>query len=162
LTLPNQLNYLNQLLLQLMLSFESQTVSAHFIDPDGKSASRDIEIRTDPVTGRTCRISLSRRDENEPGSDTLPDPPPDAPDRDSCPFCRPHLSNRTPRLNPDLSTAERRTVGRSVLFPNPEILPGYQPQRVQPGPALDGISHKPRGTSNPDGGPIQLRPLGAQ
>jgi galactose-1-phosphate uridylyltransferase len=100
------------------LKFESQSVSAAFIDPSGKITERTIQIRTNPITGRTCRISLSRIDENEPGTGSLPQPPPDADKTAQCPFCRPQVSSRTPQLHPDLSSEGRMTRGESLLFPN--------------------------------------------
>jgi galactose-1-phosphate uridylyltransferase len=100
------------------LVFESQTVSAQFIDPSGKIVDHPIEIRTNPITGRTCRISSSRIKEKEPGTESLPPPPPDADQTDTCPFCRPQVTSQTPQLHPDLSSDGRLTVGDSVLFPN--------------------------------------------
>ena len=100
------------------LVFESQAVSARFIDPSGKITERRIEIRTHPITGRTCRISHSRIEEIEPGTDSLPHPPPDADQTDGCPFCQPQVNAQTPRLHPDLSSAGRLTRGDSILFPN--------------------------------------------
>ena len=100
------------------LVFESQAVSAQFIDPSGKITERRIEIRTHPITGRTCRISYSRIEEKEPGTESLPPPPPDADQTDACPFCRPQINAQTPRLHPDLSSAGRLTRGDSILFPN--------------------------------------------
>jgi UDPglucose--hexose-1-phosphate uridylyltransferase len=100
------------------LIFESQSVSATFIDPSGKNAERIIQIRTNPITGRTCRISISRIDEKEPGTESLPKPPPDADNAAQCPFCRPQVNDRTPRLHPDLSSTGRMARGDSLLFPN--------------------------------------------
>ena len=100
------------------LKFESQSVSAAFIEPSGKISERTIQIRTNPITRRTCRISLSRIDEKEPGTESLPGPPPDADKTAQCPFCRPQVSSRTPRLHPDLSSEGRLTRGESLLFPN--------------------------------------------
>ncbi len=100
------------------LKFESQSVSAAFIEPSGNIAERIIQIRTNPITRRTCRISLSRIDEKEPGTESLPGPPPDADKTAQCPFCRPQVSSRTPRLHPDLSSDGRLTRGESLLFPN--------------------------------------------
>ena len=100
------------------LVFESQTVSAQFVDLSGEITQRRIEIRTNPITGRTCRISYSRIEEKEPGTESLPLPPPEADQKDACPFCRPQVKSQTPRLHPDLSPAERLTRGDSVLFPN--------------------------------------------
>ena len=100
------------------LRFDTQSVSAKFIDPSGLIAERKIEIRTNPVTGRTCRISFSRIDEKEPGTESLPQPPPDAANTDQCPFCRPQVSSKTPQLHPDLSSSGRLAQGDSLLFPN--------------------------------------------
>ena len=100
------------------LMFESQSVSAKFIDPSGKIVERRIEIRTHPITGRTSRVSFSRIDEKEPGTDSLPQPPPNADQTQSCPFCRPQVNSQTPQLHPDLSSAGRLTRGDSLLFPN--------------------------------------------
>lgn len=100
------------------LLFESQSVSARFIDPSGTIAKRRIEIRTHPITGRTCRISFSRIEEKEPGIESLPQPPPDADQTNTCPFCRPQVNSQTPRLHSDLSSAGRLIRGGSILFPN--------------------------------------------
>jgi galactose-1-phosphate uridylyltransferase len=100
------------------LRFDSQSVSAKFIDPSGTIAERKIEMRTNPITGRTCRISFSRIDEKEPGTESLPPPPPDAAKTAQCPFCRPQVSDRTPQLHPDLSSSGRLAQGQSLLFPN--------------------------------------------
>jgi len=100
------------------LTFDSQSVSAKFIDPGGTIAERIIEIRTNPITGRTCRISFSRIDEKEPGTESLPHPPPDAAKTAQCPFCRPQVSSKTPQLHPDLSSSGRLAQGDSLLFPN--------------------------------------------
>ena len=100
------------------LRFDSQSVSAKFIDPSGLVAERKIEIRTNPITGRTCRISFSRIDEKEPGTESLPQPPPDAAQTARCPFCRPQVSAKTPQLHPDLSSSGRLVQGGSLLFPN--------------------------------------------
>jgi galactose-1-phosphate uridylyltransferase len=100
------------------LVFESQAVSAQFIDPSGNIADRRIEIRTHPITGRTCRISYSRIEEKEPGTESLPLPPPDADQTEACPFCRPQVNSQTPQLHPDLSSDGRLKFGDSLLFPN--------------------------------------------
>ncbi len=100
------------------LTFDCQSVSAKFIDPSGTVAERIIEIRTNPITGRTCRISFSRIGEKEPETESLPQPPPDADRTAQCPFCKPQVSDRTPRLHPDLSSVGRLAQGDSLLFPN--------------------------------------------
>jgi UDPglucose--hexose-1-phosphate uridylyltransferase len=100
------------------LAFACQTVSAKFIDPDGQMVERPIEIRTNPLTGRTCRIAFSRLTEKETGTDTLPPPPPDAGDTANCPFCKPRVESRTPQLNPELAGEARLAYEDSLLFPN--------------------------------------------
>ena len=101
-----------------VLPFTSRTVFAKFIDPGGELIERPIEIRANPITGRTCRIAFSRTKEKEAGTDALPLPPPDAEDTANCPFCRPQVASRTPRLNPDLAEKERLSRRDSLLFPN--------------------------------------------
>ncbi len=86
--------------------------------PSGEEAEKIIEIRTHPITGRTSRIALSRTDQCEPGTDVLPEPPPDARVTTRCPFCSPRVESMTPRLFHGLSLEERLIQGDSVLFPN--------------------------------------------
>ncbi len=100
------------------LIFESRTVSAKFIDPGGRLVERPIEIRTHPISGRTCRLAFSRLNEKEIGTDALPLPPPDAARTSDCPFCRPQVDAQTPRLHPDLGNEGRLTRQDSLLFPN--------------------------------------------
>jgi UDPglucose--hexose-1-phosphate uridylyltransferase len=101
-----------------MLSFEKKTIEARMRLPDGRAVVRPIEVRRNPITGRTCRITFSRSDEREPGADSLPDPPPFAEDRSNCPFCPEALTAKTPRLAPDICPAGRMQRGQSLLFPN--------------------------------------------
>ncbi len=100
------------------LRFESQSIAAKFIDPSGHAVAKRIEIRTHPITGRTCRIAFSRINEKEAGTDALPQPPPDADKISDCPFCRPQVGSKTPQLHPDLSANGRVSRGESLLFPN--------------------------------------------
>ncbi|MBR9987280.1 MAG: galactose-1-phosphate uridylyltransferase [Desulfosarcina sp.] len=101
-----------------MLLFEQETFHSRIVLPGGQTAERPIEIRTNPITGRTCRITYSRGEEREPGAETLPAPPPFAENRDACPFCRTRLATHTPRLAPELCPQGRITRGASTLFPN--------------------------------------------
>jgi len=66
---------------------------ARFVDPSGTAVAREIEIRTNPISGRTSRIAFSRTGEKEAGTERLPDPPPDALDTSTCPFCRPQVAS---------------------------------------------------------------------
>jgi len=91
---------------------------ARFVDPSGTAVAREIEIRTNPISGRTSRIAFSRTGEKEAGTERLPDPPPDALDTSTCPFCRPQVTTRTPRLHDRISAKDRLEKGASILFPN--------------------------------------------
>ena len=77
--------------------------------------SRSVTIRS---RGRTCRITFSRSEEKEPGTDALPNPPPFAGDNKQCPFCPENIATHTPQLDPDLCLEGRLVRGRSTLFPN--------------------------------------------
>lgn len=101
-----------------MLRFQQETFHSRIVLPNGELVERPIEIRTHPVTGRTCRITYSRGEEREPGAESLPEPPPFAEDRSRCPFCRASLMRQTPRLAPELWPEGRMTRGSSTLFPN--------------------------------------------
>lgn len=100
------------------LQFECRRISAALVDPSGARTDRLIEIRTHPISGRTCRITYSRSGEQEPGTNDFPDPPPDAAKTAQCPFCSPQIDRLTPRLIPELAGRDRMRRGRSVLFPN--------------------------------------------
>jgi UDPglucose--hexose-1-phosphate uridylyltransferase len=98
--------------------FSSETVHAHLLEPDGDPGEREIQIRLNPISGRSSRITFSRVNEKEAGADHLPPPPPAALQTDRCPFCRPQVLARTPRLIPQLHPAGRMRRGESLLFPN--------------------------------------------
>jgi UDPglucose--hexose-1-phosphate uridylyltransferase len=100
------------------LVFSIEPVTARFIDPDGEAVERIIEIRTNPITSRTSRVTLSRTGEKEKGTETLPDPPPDADRKSACPFCLPQVMAKTPRCAESLVSFSRLACGASILFPN--------------------------------------------
>lgn len=100
------------------VTFECHRISAIFIDPSGQRVEKPIEIRTHPISGRSCRIAFSRVNEKDVGNEELPDPPPDIGDRAACPFCRPQVNAKTPRLDPDLAPDGIMIQGDSLLFPN--------------------------------------------
>ena len=100
------------------LDFEVHALASRIVDPDGRPVEKPVEIRTDPITGRTCRITFARSAEKETGTAALPEPPPAAKEQAACPFCRPQLAHRTPTLPENLSPAGRLEKGASVLFPN--------------------------------------------
>ena len=101
-----------------MLTFKQETFYSHIVLPTGETAQRPIEIRTHPITGRTCRITHSRSEEREPGAEALSAPPPFAAQEDLCPFCKARLDVHTPKLSPDICPQGRMKRGTSTLFPN--------------------------------------------
>ncbi len=103
---------------QTSLSFRKESVTAKFIAPSGDPVERVIEIRIHPITGRRSRVTFSRAHENEPGTATMPAPPPDADDPSNCPFCKPWVNTKTPQLHPDISLDGHLVQGKSILFPN--------------------------------------------
>ena len=100
------------------LAFDKQDIHSRILMPDGRVEEKRIEIRTNPITGRTCRVTFSRAQENEPGADRLPEPPPFADDTSTCPFCTERVETHTPGLVPELAPEKRLKRGDSILFPN--------------------------------------------
>jgi len=100
------------------LSFRSEGVTARIVTPDGVETDRPIEIRTHPITGRSCRVTFSRSGEQEAGTRRLPEPPPHADQIDTCPFCPPQRDVKTPRFPQAFYAPGRMVQGRSILFPN--------------------------------------------
>ncbi len=100
------------------LEFKVEAITATIVAPDGRREAKPVEIRTDPLTGRTCRITFARAAEKETGTAEFPETPPSAKETSTCPFCRPQLTRRTPMLSEDLSASGRLETGTSVLFPN--------------------------------------------
>jgi len=100
------------------LCFKKELLFARFIAPDGKIVEKPVEIRINPITGRTCRIAFSRVGAKEPGINGLPPPPPDSEKTAECPFCQPQITSETPRLLPEFTPEGRLKCGESVLFPN--------------------------------------------
>jgi galactose-1-phosphate uridylyltransferase len=101
-----------------MLKFTQKAFHSRIVLPNGEIADRPIEIRVHPITGRTCRITYSRGEEREPGTESLPKPPPFAADMDKCPFCAARVTTHTPQLPISLYREGRMTRGTSTLFPN--------------------------------------------
>ncbi len=103
---------------QNSIDFITRQVKAKFIHPGGNIVKSKIEIRTNPVTGRTARIAFGRIHEKEAGISSLPPPPPDAKNTEACPFCEPQVYEKTPRLRYEISEKGRLKKGNSLLFPN--------------------------------------------
>jgi len=101
-----------------VIRFERETVHARFVLPTGAQIEAPIEIRVNPITGRTSRIAFSRTGEREAATDSFPDPPPFAGDTARCPFCSINLPAKTPQLLKTYEASGRMIRGASVLFPN--------------------------------------------
>ena len=101
-----------------MLQFKRETFYSRIILPSGETARRPIEVRTHPITGRTCRITYSRNEEREHGGQALPEPPPLAGQRSNCPFCLERMARATPKMIKPLCAKGRMVRGNSTLFPN--------------------------------------------
>ena len=56
-----------------MLQFKQETFHSRIVLPSGETTERPIEIRTNPITGRTCKITYSRGQEREPDTGSLPE-----------------------------------------------------------------------------------------
>ncbi|MFH1981993.1 MAG: galactose-1-phosphate uridylyltransferase [Pseudomonadota bacterium] len=106
-------------------AFEATAVTARFVDPAGQVVEHVVEVRTDPVTGRTARVTLARSAEKERGTEWLPPPPPDAADVGACPFCPPQRDRLTPVFAAKFAPQGRLVHGDSVLFPNLFPYGGY-------------------------------------
>ncbi len=100
------------------LKFEKEIITSRFIHPDGRQAEGIIEVRVNPITGRTSRIAFNRSKEKEAGTERLPVPPPDADKADTCPFCQPQVFEQTPRLIEKQFGKGRLKNKDSLLFPN--------------------------------------------
>jgi UDPglucose--hexose-1-phosphate uridylyltransferase len=107
------------------LSFTREMVTARFISPSGDYVEKHVEVRANPISGRTSRIALGRAAEREPGTEILPAPPPNAEDTANCPFCRPQVLSRTPTLSSDIFPEGRLCNNESILFPNLFPYGGY-------------------------------------
>lgn len=102
----------------MTLTFTRRRTTARFRGPSGEALTRPVEIRTNPVSGRTSRITFSRSAEKEAGTRRLVTPPPAALDPSGCPFCAPNRGDRTPRLDPAIASDGYLRRGSSTLFPN--------------------------------------------
>jgi UDPglucose--hexose-1-phosphate uridylyltransferase len=100
------------------LSFEKEVITARFIAPSGEDVEKHIEVRINPISGRTSRIAFGRGAEKEPGTDSLPLPPPNAGDTGGCPFCKPQVMSKTPKILSEILPDGRLCYKDSILFPN--------------------------------------------
>jgi UDPglucose--hexose-1-phosphate uridylyltransferase len=84
----------------MKLLFDTQRIQASFLSSAGNNVQHDIEIRTNPVTFRTCRITHARLKEKDPGTEKLPPRPPEANNPGGMPF----LSSATIKKYPSDSS----------------------------------------------------------
>ncbi|MDJ0623916.1 MAG: hypothetical protein QNJ17_13185 [Desulfocapsaceae bacterium] len=101
-----------------MIEFRKTSLFAHFEDAVGKRVDREQQVRVDPLTLRTCRITPSRELEKERGTERLHSPPDTDLDTTNCPFCPGNMAAQTPHLTPEISPSGKLTRNASVLFPN--------------------------------------------
>ena len=101
-----------------MIYFKKEELSANFFDAAGNPVQRILQIRTDPISLKQCRITSSRALENERGTEKLYEPPEQDLDVSCCPFCPQNLENMTPYLHEQITPDKRLKHNESVLFPN--------------------------------------------
>ena len=99
----------------MAIDFASEVQTASFYSPleDFESVAVDVEVREDPLTGRSARIV--------PGSFVRPEEAPDlaeiVEDDEGCFFCPERVGDVTPKY-PDWVGMERGSVGGATSFPN--------------------------------------------
>lgn len=88
--------------------------------PAGKSKSTRIktEIRIDPLTGRTSRITASRGNDTPIDFDNPPYRDHVRNSEKGCPFCYEKLEKATPTFPKEITPEGRFTHNNSILFPN--------------------------------------------
>jgi len=101
-----------------VIEFNKIDFSANFTDASGNPLTRIQQVRTDPVTLRQCRITISRSFDNERGTEKLFQPPDVDLDKSNCPFCPGNIEQKTPCLNQLISEQKRLKYKESTLFPN--------------------------------------------
>lgn len=99
--------------------FKKYEEETHIILP-GETRPKTIraEVRIDPLTGRTARITAPRTD--DPPIDFSAPPYRRHVDESgrTCPFCPGRIQDATPRFLPEIAPEGRFTFGGSILFPN--------------------------------------------
>ncbi len=100
-----------------MIEFRSEPLVARFLRPGGQELCEAVnEVRWDPLTGRTMRITAPGRPVTRPPA--TPEAIPETVlDRDNCPFCK-DLAEVTPGIRPTLQSPRALKSGEATLFPN--------------------------------------------
>lgn len=90
------------------------------IIPPGKTRPVTVrtEVRIDPLTGRTARITAPRADDPPIDFSTPPYRAHVEESAATCPFCPERIRETTPRFAPEITPEGRFATGQSILFPN--------------------------------------------
>jgi UDPglucose--hexose-1-phosphate uridylyltransferase len=100
-----------------LVELRRESFTAEFLDPRRgfESIRLPIEVRWDPLTGRSCKLlpagSLPRPEQQD--LDALA-----VETRPSCPFCAERVEAATPRFPPEVWPEGRIRCGEALLFPN--------------------------------------------
>jgi galactose-1-phosphate uridylyltransferase len=101
----------------LVIEFKKEDFQSRFLDPedDYRERSQPIELRTDPLTGRTSfvyqvnRVSVPQKDLTPLVAKSI---------EMQCPFCAGRIETKTPKFVKELVPEGRLKVGDAVIFPN--------------------------------------------
>jgi UDPglucose--hexose-1-phosphate uridylyltransferase len=101
------------------IEFRREVLSSKIMTRNGsgvfKEAAIPLEFRTDPLTGRTCRIvQYSTERITRPSLTALEKKS----KKVTCPFCKPQIDKITPRFPADLVPEGIIRRGKAVAFPN--------------------------------------------
>lgn len=102
------------------IEFRSRQLVARSLPPGGRGGVAEAvsEVRWDPLTGRTMRVTAPRPFSlPAPGTARPPELPEKALAAELCPFCG-ELAAVTPGLVPELGPERHLTRGEATLFPN--------------------------------------------
>ena len=101
-----------------MIEFRSQLLEARRLEPGSdEETTVGAEVRWDPLTGRTARLTISRPVLPTPPRTRRDELPPRDLDEARCPFCQDPYEV-TPGLAPALSPERHLRRGEATLFPN--------------------------------------------
>ncbi len=103
---------------RLLIEFRQKELSANFSDSKGAKITRIQQIRTDPVTLKTCRITPGRALEEKRDQKEFHRLPQKDLDPDQCPFCPGNIDLMTPCLAREITDTGKLYYRESVLFPN--------------------------------------------
>ena len=99
------------------IRFKKKIITARIRNPlqNFSETKEQIEIRIDPLSGYSSRISKSKGLDKIPEDDPLPD---FASQSKSCFFCKGRVEEQTPKMPDDIDPGGRIAVGEAFLFPN--------------------------------------------